>query len=397
MNLSESIYKDAVGLLEALSTENGIQASLLEADNYKRVWARDSIIAGIAGLLVSSPTIIEGFRQTLITLAQNQHERGMIPSNVGTLSDGKYDVSMGSLVGRVDANCWFIIGSILYKNETNDQGTWTILEPAIRKCREFLSCIEFNGKGWLYTPYTGNWADEYPIHGYTLYDNTLRLWAERLWKQLGHPSMDIFSIESKNVTNFYPSETDYPDLYHKVAYRKALENHPKHFCSFILPGHYDQRFDMAGNAMGLLLYSLDKERKENYSQFIQSYFEQNGNVLIPAFYPVIHRNDVEWNQIAYNYSYDFKNEPHHFHNGGIWPIWLGWFSMGLAQQGLHEWNHQLIREFIELIQKSKWSFNEYIDSKAYQLKGKTKMAFSASGIVFMYHSLNPNFSQKLGL
>ena len=33
-------------------------------------------------------------------------------------------------------------------------------------------------------PTSGNWADEYPIEGYTLYDQVLRLWALQCYQKL---------------------------------------------------------------------------------------------------------------------------------------------------------------------------------------------------------------------
>jgi hypothetical protein len=38
---------------------------------------------------------------------------------------------------------------------------------------------EFNNKGLLYVPLSGNWADEYITDGYVLYDQLLRF---GLWK-----------------------------------------------------------------------------------------------------------------------------------------------------------------------------------------------------------------------
>src|SRR6476659_5135339 len=45
-------YDDAVALLRTLSGPNGIHASLSEGTNYRAVFARDGVMAGVAGLLV---------------------------------------------------------------------------------------------------------------------------------------------------------------------------------------------------------------------------------------------------------------------------------------------------------------------------------------------------------
>ena len=158
-----TLYKDALALLHELITPYGFLASSIEADNYKRIWARDSIVCGIAGLWSEDEALIEGLSRSLQTLADYQHGTGMIPSNVLPTEE---DVSYGSLVGRIDATTWFILGACLYYKHTKNEAIWHQLKPAIEKARVYLKACEFNDRGWIYTPLSGNGADEYPIHGY---------------------------------------------------------------------------------------------------------------------------------------------------------------------------------------------------------------------------------------
>ena len=145
----EKLYDESVDLLHRLTTPDGILASTIEADNYKRIWARDSIVCGLAGLLIKDAILIDGLKNSLLTLAKTQHELGMIPSNV--VPTDHSDVSFGSLAGRVDANTWFVIGCCRYYLETRDTESWVLLKPAVEKCRTFLKISEFNDKGWIYT------------------------------------------------------------------------------------------------------------------------------------------------------------------------------------------------------------------------------------------------------
>jgi len=390
---------DALKLLRQLSTSQGILASTIESDNYKRVWARDSIICGIAGILAEDNLIIKSLKASLITLADHQHSNGMIPSNV-LVSGAKSDVSYGSLVGRVDTNTWFVVGSCLYYNNTKDLKTWEHLKPAIEKSRAYLKCIEFNGKGWLYTPLSGNWADEYPIHGYTLYDNCLRLWGESLWLKItGEDDYDLQKIKRKTEINFWPLK-DYHNeqIYHKSSYDLTCSKTASHFCSFILPGTYDTRFDAAGNAIALFNFKLNDKQKKSISRYINSLNKDISKRLIPAFWPPILKGGDDWHFIKGNYSFEFKNEPYHFHNGGIWPVWMGLFCLGLTSNNLHEDVQRIISDFENLTKAKDWQFQEYITSNQLKLKGKTQMGFTASGIIFMYHALkNESYKQKLGI
>jgi hypothetical protein len=394
----QHIYADAVALLGRLSTSDGILASTIESDNYKRIWARDSIISGIAGLLTGEDTVINGFRASLLTLARHQNVSGIIPSNV---KDGSAeDISYGSLVGRVDTNTWFIVGACLYYLNTGDESAWEALKPAIQKCRTYLKCIEFNGKGWIYTPISGNWADEYPIHGYTLYDNCLRLWGESLWTAInGVEDSRFMKLKAKTAINFWPIEgTEGDMIYQRSSFRKVSLEKLGHFCSFILPGIYDSRFDAAGNAFALLLFDLSFDQKNKLSNFLKGLKKEISNALIPAFWPPIHNHDQEWPYIEGNHAFDFKNKPYHFHNGGIWPVWMGWFCMGLARNEMNHIVDEVIADLIVVITRDHWNFQEYLSSDQLELGGKQEMGFTASGIVFMYHALmDESFKTKLGL
>lgn len=397
MNVPPSLYQNALDMLQKLTTSQGILASTQAADNYQRVWSRDSMICGIAGMLAEDEKVTNGLKESLLALSRHQHPLGMIPSNVK--EDGnEYNVSYGSLVGRVDANTWFIVGACLYFLNTNDTETWNLLEPKIRVCRRYLKTQELNGKGWLYTPLSGNWADEFPTQGYTIYDNALRLWGETLWRRIQKDdTTNLESLKNKTRINFWPSvDIESQAIYQRKSYLEATD--VQHFCTNILPGHYNTRFDAAGNAMALLIIPLNAHQKEKLRSFLKTLRKEVSNRLIPAFWPPINTSDWEWNLLQQNYSYEFKNLPNHFHNGGIWPVWMGWFCLGLVHQGMQEEAGWIISDFVPMTTSESWNFQEYISSENFDLCGKEQMGFTASGIVFMHHALNDNsFKTKLGL
>ena len=47
--------------------------------------------------------------------------------------------------------------------------------PQLKKCLSLLDSWEFNNRGFVYVPRSGDWADEYILEGYVLYDQLLRL------------------------------------------------------------------------------------------------------------------------------------------------------------------------------------------------------------------------------
>lgn len=382
MSTLDQQYSRAVALLGELKTPHGFLASTLDQDNYKRIWARDSMVCGIAALDTLNEDLIEGFRDSLITLANYQDFSGMIPSNVDPISG---DVSFGSLVGRIDANTWFIIGACVYYLRTQDASTWKKLKKKVLKTRQYLIHLEFNNKGWLYTPLSGNWADEYPVHGYTLYDNSLRILAEELLTRLGHGIN--FDINLKTYGNFWPVADPRADIYHNAGYQEAIAKGVQNFAAFILPGHYDLRFDAAGNALAMHIFDLNEDMIAGFENRISGFKSELGSALTPAFWPVIEQNSFDWPLLKNNYSFSFKNKPGDFHNGGVWPVWMGLFATGLAKQGQKELLKEVIFAFeTEILKKPDWQFQEYYNPLRRQFGGKSQMGYSAAGVIFTSHA-----------
>ena len=102
----ECVCRKARQLLHECSTSKGFVAAVSPRTNYRRVWARDGCVCGLAALADEDPDLLDTFEATLRTLASHQGPCGQIPSNVGL--DG--EVSYGGPVGRVDATIWFVLG-----------------------------------------------------------------------------------------------------------------------------------------------------------------------------------------------------------------------------------------------------------------------------------------------
>ena len=153
-------YQKALELLYDCSRKEGFLASPTDNDNYRRIWGRDGVIVGLAALMSAEKDLIDTFRATLETLARNQGPHGEIPSNVDP-QNGR--VSYGGMAGRIDTDLWFVIGCGEYWKETEDESFIDQMLPAINKVHFLLGAWEYNNRGLLYVPATGDWADEY-IH-----------------------------------------------------------------------------------------------------------------------------------------------------------------------------------------------------------------------------------------
>ena len=105
--------------------------------------------------------------------------------------------------------------------------------------------------------------------------------------------------------------------------------------------------------------------------------------MIPVFYPIIFPEDDDWNLLENNYSYDFKNKPYQFHNGGSWPIYLGWLCLGLKKRGHTKIPLKILNQYEELLSERGSSFREYYSTDHLIPSGTDQLCFSASGYLMM--------------
>lgn len=396
--MSESIFQSAIDILHKAVVSQGILASATAVDNYNRIWSRDSMMTGIAGILANDELVIKGFKNAILTLGAAQGPAGQIPSNVWFSNENTPPkVSYGGLAGRTDATTWWIIGACIYLSYSDDSDLKKYLAPKIEKAFEVLKAWEFNNRGFIYTPLGGNWADEYVVQGYTLYDQLLRLWALGASAQIfQNEEYQLQAILTKTLIkdNFNKNNTNAnKQHYHPTAYNKTVSK--PYWWSGFTPAGYDTRWDMAANAFALLLDIGTREEYDILNNFLIQLNTEFGHWLLPTFYPVITPESEDWALLKENYSYQFKNEPYHFHNSGSWIIFLGWLGLGLKRQN-YENTLQKIATSVESALLSEtpnpFTYYEYWNPKNQTPGGTPNLCFSASGTLFLQCALqNHNF------
>lgn len=399
---AQDIYPQAVKLLSKCVTEQGFIASPSSDTNYNRIWARDGIIMGLSALLSTEQELIHTFRNTLITLSRNQGPHGEIPSNYDYLSQR---ISYGGTTGRVDANLWFIIGCYEYWQETGDEDFLQEILPCIEKVRFLLGAWEFNNRGLIYVPQAGDWADEYLQSGYVLYDQVL--YYRALESICGihrhiHNSQD-HELVSKTLrlkhliqANYWLGDTDTDlEIYHEVLYEKGLKSRPEcrnsYWMPFFSPIGYGYRFDSFANILVSVFGIADGKQQVIVDQYIDSISHKKLK-LIPAFYPVILPVDKDWEDLQMIFSFTFKNNPHEYHNGGLWPMLSGFYVYDLCQRGLHKRaniyadaiNHANGLEYRDISP----SFPEFLHGETLQPGGTAEQGWSAAATIISHHALS---------
>ncbi len=387
--MSNTPYIKSIELLHRCSSSEGFLASAENITNYKRVWARDGVICGLAALASCDDQLITTFKSTLETLANNQHANGTIPSNVMVSAENK-EVSYGGLAGRVDAVSWFVIGICQYAFYKNDTAFVTKYESQIQKCLQLLEAWEFNNKHLMYVPLSGNWADEYITEGYVLYDQLLRIWALRCYNHFAKQesiAINIVSITNQIEINFTPESSG--EKYHERAYHQ-FEFQEYMPCSFS-PAGYKTQFDAFANALALMLNIGSDAFQEQIVNYAEKLANQQTMKLIPAFWPPITESDLDWNLLKNNCKYEFRNFPYEFHNGGSWPMVNGFFGMALLAMKKEEAAKAVLEAINTANAQSDFSFYENFNSKTTLPNGVPFCAWSAASAIFLHQIVHNNF------
>jgi GH15 family glucan-1,4-alpha-glucosidase len=387
--MNNSSYLKAIELLQECSSSEGFLASKENTSNYKRVWARDGVICGLAALASGKTELINTFENTLNTLALNQHKNGTIPSNV-FVNDNVSEVSYGGLAGRVDAVTWFIIGICQYAYYKKDDSILIKYKAEIQKCLALLETWEFNNQHLMYVPLSGNWADEYITDGYVLYDQLLRIWALKSYNYF-QKNLEI-DIKIKNIIsqieiNFTPNNQK--PKYHERAYNEL--NFSGYMpCSFS-PAGYKIQFDAFANSLALILNIGTNDFQNEILSSFEKIVCQTKLQLIPAFWPPIKPSDLDWNLLKNNCKYEFRNYPNEFHNGGSWPMVNGFYGLALIQKNQIDKSTQILNAINKANEINSYSFSENFNTETSNPNGVSFCAWSAAAAVFLHQSINTNF------
>ena len=389
-------------LIRQCATEEGLLASPSRNANYRRIWARDGVIIGLSVMMGGDEELIAAFGRTLTTLAAYQGPHGEIPSNV---SIGKRDVSYGSTAGRVDANLWFVIGVVEYWLASGDERFILEMMPVLDKVIFLLGAWEFNDRGFLYIPATGDWADEYIHSGYVLYDQLLYLQALKSYRFLRYRVLEdpgqglaekIKRLREMIRANFWiVQEKPLPaHVYNENLYEKGREAAQccmeQYWLPFFTPYGYGYRFDAFANILASLFSVANSRQCETVDRFIHRHVAADDLKLLPAFYPTIKQDDKDWGKLNVAFSYGFKNRPHEYHNGGLWPMLSGFYAADLAKRNKRNEAQEYLFSIGEAnkmkMDGSSWGFPEFIHGKKYTPGGNPAQCWSASAYLMAYYS-----------
>ncbi|MGB1570856.1 MAG: hypothetical protein ACPG89_07240 [Schleiferiaceae bacterium] len=377
--MNQKFKKEAWSVLTNSAKNFGFVATAQDTDNYARLWSRDSAIASLAVLSHGKEALYPTVKSGILNLLDAIGDGGVFPSNVSFDENGtRSGQSFGGPVGRTDSPFWWAVTALSYMEVAQDFGIKGVVADAIEEIERRAQAWEFNNKHLMYSPASSNWADEYPVEGYILLNNVLRLW---MLKKASHIlSSDNYAEKAEQVLgsikyHFFGEPAGAQSLFTPAQLEKVdnLESGERILMSFT-PGATLNHIDSLGWSISMLLGITSESTTK---KMVERLRKEVGGTLAPAHWPIIDEDHTLWGAIASNYAYNFKNHPGHFHNGGVWGLTQGFTAA--AMNTLFGEDHAYMASYEGMLESSMehHPFAEYYSYPDLKPGGVKNLCFSA--------------------
>ncbi|MBI3885224.1 MAG: HAD-IIB family hydrolase [Opitutae bacterium] len=365
--------------------------------NYRSVWARDGAITVANTLHLDDEDVRAAQIQTLETLLHATTPNGQIPANV-RLADGQADFSGVGSIASIDSGLWVVIALYHYAARTGDHSQLYRHADRLQTIMNWLSAQDSNHDGLLEIPEAGDWTDLFGRSYNVLYDEVLWFRANvcygRILELRGQfdRAADYLrwsqQIRSRILEVFWPTTRPAAadPRQNRFADRQSGLGDAQYLLAEITPFAFNWRCDTYGNILAFLMNVLDVDRARTAFRFMWG-VGVNQPWPVANLYPVVQAGDPDWR--AY-YTVNLLNLPHHYHNGGLWPLVGGMWVRFIHRLGFHE---VACRELVRLAQLNQlgrdheWEFNEWAHGQTGRPMGKAYQAWSAASFLRACHEV----------
>jgi len=425
MDRSHSLVEEARSRAVEVLLGNGREIGLLSARHaYQQVNGRDAMIGGLGLMSLDDPAAWELHRRSLETLSSGQSRLGNIPFGIGfpDVPDESFVATGGTFArskspeqrtrptvdtihaGCVDNSLWYILGHYAYHLRTRDRSFLRRFWPHITKAYLWLQYQDVNECGLLEVHEAMDWADLFANRYNVLYDNALWYAVHRamgyLAAALGEPPngylpeaeacrfklnlllwvgpeirRDLRWVSDNRSEWLYPIKRTDTELVVRPYY-----------LPYMAFRDYADRFDTLGNLLAILLEVASPEQTAKILDYAYA-VGLDEPYPIQVLYPVIRQGEPDW---RHYYWVRNLNQPHHYHNGGIWPFVGGFYVAALVKAGrLEEAERQLekLARLNRLGRKGPWEFNEWFHGVSGRPMGFEGQSWSAAAYIYAFESV----------
>jgi hypothetical protein len=370
-------------VLRACSTPAGIRASAA-VDGHREVWARDSMIVSLGGSLANDSVIDAGLRASLAALRRGKTALGAVPSLV--------DPKTGRVNFRAyaDGGLWYVVGC-------------SLLDPDLNEIAQTLRWYEFqdvDSSGLLSMQEAADWEDLLCVRGKGLYLNSLYVAALRAGARTaslhGNEALagewlrraaqvavrvnewfwyDGSGETIRHLQHSFTTPNPQADSLGRSRWlppKRILKNE-RYYLPYLSFRDIGEWFDAFANLMAILSGVAEARRAAHILEFMR----RAGIAAAPvkSIHPPLHPGDPDWRDY-----YGALNQPHCYHNGGVWPFLGGFYVAALVKAGMQREAEEALHRLAGL--NDRGGFNEWHHGETLEPMGVPGQAWSAG--MFLY-------------
>ena len=351
------------------------QTPAAEARRYTRIFGRDAAICVLAMCGSGDEALEQGAIASLDALAALQAANGQIPKYVdptGRDADFWY-------LGCIDATLWWLIAvHHVRRSGRVDAGHW---QQPVQRAIAWLQAQEHPHFRLLQQNEASDWADIMPRSGYVLYSNALWLQVKQLY------ALDGAAATRHHFNHlFHPFRQDLSE-YHRARllqhYARRGQSATDLYLSFVnLAGAGDEG-DVFGNLLAIV-YGLAGDTLAH--AIVRRFLRERAAEPMPIrvlLRPLSRQHEL-WRPYMTRHR---QNQPHQYHNGGIWPFVGGFWVLALARLGQHELAWAELDKLAGANQRDDWRFTEWFHGKTLQPMGMAGQSWNAATFLLALREL----------
>ena len=329
---------------------------------YPEPYTRDLMFSIFGIAVTGNLLLLDKIRKVLEKLAENQTQRGHIPSLVHDKEDR----------GSSDTTPLFLLGVGIFRKVTGEE---KFLDSSVIKALTWMEYQSPSDRYLVAQQPTSDWRDEQWVTGYGLFVNTivysyLRLLGCNERAESVHREMSRFTITGGKI--------------HHHVHEGLVVKHKPYYAFWSYKVHSSERFDLLGNSLAILSGIASPTRANEMVTWIEeecAAMQHRGELAVdlpPNFFPYINPNDPDWHP-----RYAEFNRPGEYHNGGIWPFICGFYVAALVAAKRYALAQEKLLALTHCIKLSvtgnvEFGFNEWIKAQDGKPMGQDYQTWSAA-------------------
>jgi hypothetical protein len=373
--LVERCAAESLRLLESNTTPGGILAASrsreAEARAYTRIFGRDAGVCALATAGSGVPALEQGAVASLDALARWQAPNGQIPKYVdpeGRDADFWY-------LGCIDATLWWLIAVDHVRRTAASDGATERWRPNVERAIGWLLAQEHQRFFLLQQNEASDWADIMPRSGFVLYTNAL--WA-LVKRRYALPQADGTAYHFNHL--FHPFSRDLPQyrrarLLRHYAVRGRRD--PGLYLSFVNLSFAGDEGDVFGNLLAILCGLASDSGAQEIIKTLRAAAVSEPYPVCVVTRPITRENDL-WRAYMARHR---QNQPHQYHNGGIWPFVGGFWVLALAAIGQHRPARAELGRLALVNSLDGWRFTEWFHGTTLAPMGMAGQSWNAAAFL----------------